>query len=72
VERDELEAGDLVFFNGTKKPMHVGIYLGDGKFIHASSAAKQIRTDFIDTPWQFKHFVGAVRIRELKNPRETR
>ncbi len=72
VERSELEEGDLVFFDGTGKPMHVGIYLGDGKFVHASSAAKQIRTDFLDTPWQYKRFIAAVRIRELRNNRETR
>jgi hypothetical protein len=72
IDRNDLEEGDLVFFNGTEKPMHVGIYLGDGKFIHASMAAKQIRTDFLDTPWQFKHFIAAVRVRELMAPREKR
>jgi cell wall-associated NlpC family hydrolase len=76
IRRDELEEGDLVFFNGFEKANHVGIYLGDGKFIHASSTAKKLRIDFLASPWQYKHFLGAVRIRELKEPkkgsRETR
>jgi hypothetical protein len=66
VERNDLEEGDLVFFNGDQKPLHVGIYLGDGKFIHAPSTGGSIRIDFLDTPYRFKHFIGGVRIRELK------
>jgi hypothetical protein len=73
VEREELQEADLVFFNGSAKPLHVGIYLGDGKFIHAPSAGKKIRVDFLDTPYQFRHFIGGTRIRELKHGgRETR
>jgi len=46
VSFDELQIGDLVFFDTEKKYRkkvnHVGIYIGDGKFIHASSAKKQV------------------------------
>jgi len=72
VDREFLEEADIVFFNGTEKPLHAGIYIGNGKFIHASPAAKRIRVDFLDSPWQFKHYIGAIRIRELKSPKETR
>ncbi len=46
VSYDELKIGDLVFFDTekhySKKVNHVGIYIGDGKFIHASSAKKKV------------------------------
>ena len=46
VKRDELKKGDLIFFDTSKKRKgyvnHVGIYLGDNKFIHASSAKKKV------------------------------
>jgi cell wall-associated NlpC family hydrolase len=66
VQRGDLEAGDLVFFDKAGGPFHVGIYLGDGTFIHVSTSAKKIRVDFLDTPSQFKHFLGGVRVRELR------
>ena len=69
VSRDELEEGDLVFFDGADRPIHVGIYVGQGMFVHASTAAKQIRTDFLHTPGHLTHFIGAVRIRELRKGR---
>lgn len=52
VEKDELQAGDLVFFRseGTVKPVsHVGIYVGEGSFIHASTNQYQIRIDKLDS-----------------------
>lgn len=49
-----LRLGDLVYFNlEGKKNSHVGIYIGDGRFVHASPSAKRVRMDRIDTPyWQ--------------------
>lgn len=52
VEKDELQAGDLVFFRspGTVKPVsHVGVYIGAGEFIHASTNDYRVRIDSLDT-----------------------
>src|SRR6201999_134431 len=46
IDRAELEAGDLVFFNTEKRPYsHVGIYLGDNRFIHAPKPGAVVRTE---------------------------
>ncbi len=46
IERKQLAAGDLVFFNTRNKPFsHVGIYIGDDKFVHAPSTNGRIRID---------------------------
>jgi cell wall-associated NlpC family hydrolase len=63
IDREELKPGDLVFFNTMKKAFsHVGIYVGDGKFIHAPRTGKAIRVDDMrDAYWQ-KRFNGARRV----------
>jgi cell wall-associated NlpC family hydrolase len=59
----ELRRGDLVFFNQEgKKYGHVGIYIGDGKFVHAPSSGKSVRSDRLDTPYWRKHLSEARRI----------
>jgi cell wall-associated NlpC family hydrolase len=56
VHRSELRRGDLVFFDEEgKKSSHVGIYLGDGKFVHAPSSGKTVRSDRLDSPYWKKH-----------------
>ena len=59
---DQLARGDLVFFNQEGKfSSHVGIYLGNNRFIHAPSTGKRLRVDNLkDAYWQ-KHFVDARR-----------
>jgi cell wall-associated NlpC family hydrolase len=64
---DELQKGDLVFFDTEKKfkgrVTHVGIYIGDGKFIHASSAKKQVTiTSFNEKPFYKRRFLKGERI----------
>jgi len=63
VEKDELSAGDLVFFRTYASfPSHVGIYLGNNLFIHASSMAKKVTIDSLETPYYVKRFIGAKRL----------
>lgn len=65
IERDKLEEGDLVFFR-TKKPIgHVGIYIGNNKFLHASYKGKAVRIDSLDHPYFQERFQHAVRIKGL-------
>mgnify|MGYP000845660538 FL=1 len=65
VNRNELEEGDLVFFR-TKKPIgHVGIYIGNNEFVHASYKAKAVRIDNLDRPYFQKRFRYAVRVKGL-------
>ena len=46
---EELKIGDLIFFNTLRRPFsHVGIYLGEGRFIHAPSTGNQIKVDNLD------------------------
>ncbi|HEY3276466.1 MAG TPA: peptidoglycan endopeptidase [Syntrophorhabdaceae bacterium] len=74
VEKDELSVGDLVFFRTkrfVKYPTHVGIYIGEGKFIHSSSAHCKIgvRVDSLQSDFYTKTFMGGTRIK--KSPDET-
>jgi cell wall-associated NlpC family hydrolase len=64
VAKSELQPGDLVFFNTRKKPnSHVGIYAGDGTFIHASSSrTKEVTISRIGEKYWAKRFNGARRI----------
>ncbi|MSQ54375.1 MAG: NlpC/P60 family protein [Betaproteobacteria bacterium] len=63
VASGELEAGDLVFFNTLNRPYsHVGIYLGDGRFVHAPKAGTRVRVEKMDGPYWGKRFDGARRI----------
>lgn len=63
IDRAELKPGDLVFFNTMKRAFsHVGIYVGDGKFIHAPRAGKSIRVDDMRSAYWQKRFNGARRV----------
>ena len=59
----DLRSGDLLFFNQEgKRYGHVGIYLGQGRFAHAPSSGKSVRTDRLDNPYWKKHLSEARRI----------
>ena len=64
VSRDELQPGDLVFFKyNTSKPVsHVGIYIGNGEFIHASTNRYMVQIDQMNTGHYANVFVYARRI----------
>ncbi|MEW6109858.1 MAG: LysM peptidoglycan-binding domain-containing protein [Nitrospirota bacterium] len=63
VEKEDLSIGDLVFFRTYASfPSHVGIYLGNNLFIHASSRNKKVRVDSLDTPYYLKRFIGGKRL----------
>jgi cell wall-associated NlpC family hydrolase len=62
VERDGLEPGDLLFF-GVKKVTHVGMYVGDGRFISATTyQTPVVREDSLDDPYWAPQFRGARRM----------
>jgi len=65
VSKDELVEGDLVFFNTRRAFGHVGIYIGNNEFIHASSgrSSKAVRIDNLDKPYYHKRFIKAVRLK---------
>jgi cell wall-associated NlpC family hydrolase len=64
VAKDELAPGDLVFFNTRKRPnSHVGIYAGNGEFVHAaSSKTKQVTVSRMDQSYWAARFNGARRV----------
>lgn len=61
--KDELMRGDLVFFRTYASfPSHVGIYLGNNLFIHASTLSKKVTIDSLDAPYYMKRYIGAKRL----------
>jgi hypothetical protein len=62
VHRDELKPGDLVFFNTMRRAFsHVGIYVGDGKFIHSPRTGGHVRVEDMREAYWAKRFNGARR-----------
>ena len=63
VSKSDLEPGDLVFFNTSGGGVsHVGIFIGSGKFIHASTSQGVIKTSLNDPHYWGNKYVGAKRI----------
>lgn len=63
VRLKELEPGDLVFYNTRNRPYsHVGIYLGDGRFVHAPRSGASVRVESVQTPYWRSRFNGARRL----------
>lgn len=68
IETDELREGDLVFFNTRGGVSHVGVYLHNNKFVHASTSGGVMISDLNDVYWRRK-FLGAGRILQSVVPR---
>jgi peptidoglycan endopeptidase LytE len=68
VNKGDLSIGDLVFFRTYASfPSHVGIYLGNNLFIHASSGSRKVTIDSLETPYYLKRFIGAKRLIDGKD-----
>lgn len=66
VARAELERGDLVFFNTAgRRYSHVGIYVGDGKFLHAPSTGGKVRVETMSQRYWNSRYNGARRLSRL-------
>lgn len=64
VERENLQAGDLLFFaydQGKGRVHHVAVYIGDGKMIHSPNSSTHVRIDAIDTSGYGEEYAGARR-----------
>ena len=65
VDRQELKAGDLVFFNTMRQAFsHVGIYLGDNRFLHAPRTGAEVRVESMENSYWVQRYNGARRIIE--------
>ncbi len=62
VAREDLRPGDLVFFGSGRRIHHVGIYLGNEKFIHAANRRSNVRIDSLATGWYRRSYVCARRL----------
>lgn len=61
VSRSNLRAGDLIFFNTDGPISHVGIYIGGGEFIHASSGSGRITISDLSQSYYSSRYAGARR-----------
>src|SRR6201996_6912042 len=69
IDPDEVAPGDLIFFNTTGRPhSHVGIYVGNLRFVNAPSTGGTVRLDYLTNPYWAKRFDG---IRRVAPPRTT-
>jgi len=69
IDKTELQPGDLVFFNTLRRAFsHVGIYVGEGKFIHSPRPGGEVRIEDMRESYWVKRFNGARRVNpELNN-----
>ncbi len=63
IDKTELQPGDLVFFNTLRRAFsHVGIYVGDGKFIHSPKPGAEVRVESMGVSYWQRRFDGARRV----------
>ena len=69
IERSELQPGDLVFFNTMRRAFsHVGIYVGEGKFIHSPKPGAEVRVEDMGVSYWSRRFDGARRVQSPPPP----
>ncbi|MBB4130126.1 C40 family peptidase [Xanthomonas sp. 3075] len=59
---EKLATGDLVFFGSSGNVTHVGIYVGEGRFVHAPNTGGTVRLDFLDGAYWRDHYSGSKRV----------
>lgn len=63
IDRDDLQAGDLVYFNPRGgRVSHIGIYVGEGRFVHAPSRGGTVRLDSLESEYWRRYYVSAKRV----------
>lgn len=70
IPKSQLQAGDLVFFKNTYKAgiSHVGIYMGEGKFVHAAGRRKGVIVSSLNDKYHTAHWAGARRLAPQEFP----
>ncbi|SIT67722.1 Cell wall-associated hydrolase, NlpC family [Burkholderia sp. b14] len=68
IQPNEIAPGDLVFFNTSGRPhSHVGIYVGNMRFVNAPSTGGTVRIDYVTNPYWAKRFDGIRRVAPVRN-----
>jgi cell wall-associated NlpC family hydrolase len=62
VGRSDLQPGDLLFFNTFARLSHVGIYIGEGRFIHAPRRGHNVSIESLDSKYYQGRYAGARRV----------
>jgi cell wall-associated NlpC family hydrolase len=69
IDKNDLQPGDLVFFNTMRRAFsHVGIYVGDGKFIHSPKPGAEVRVESMGVSYWQRRFDGARRVQATGTP----
>ncbi len=69
IEKSELKPGDLVFFNTMRRAFsHVGIYVGEGRFIHSPKPGAEVRVENMSVDYWARRFDGARRVQNAAPP----
>lgn len=70
IGKDKLRSGDIVFFatSGGRRVSHAGIYVGDGRFVHAPSTGGKVRMDRLDSTYWSKAYLQAKRYLPEQSP----
>jgi len=62
ISLNDARAGDILFFEDQEKLSHVGIFIGDGRFVHAPTSGRSVSVASLDNPYYQMHLVGVGRL----------